>query len=464
MTATVEVSTGTATREALRERAMEGALLQVAGAAAQPASPASPPAHRRAVSSGDAWLEAQGLNGLRHAAALRPFRREEFGTGPESPSEGHVRVINDLISNLRRELVRRSAILARFSHASRRRSSTERVQRLLRWKEHTHHAVQSIERIWDFYLELFGQRQSRYGPWLLGCDRIALDCYQSMYMGLARHQSIPAPPPWNYMRTGFSPSTYRRGIFLRRIGFRNPFPLIQLPYHRMVNPWTLGAVLHELSHNFQSDLGLDRTIPRVIAKRLLAAGLPREVVRTWVRWNRETFADLNGLLLGGPAIVASLMDVLGRAPKTVTRYLPNGPHPTPRLRALISTHLLHRMKFPQEAAQYERTWLRMYPSSQRGNIPEAVWKTFPEARELVVDAICYRPLPELGGKTLAQVSNFSAMNQQMIEEAAARLAAGNDPGVIPARFLIGASRIALDRKLATPSAIAKNFYLELVRR
>jgi hypothetical protein len=52
----------------------------------------------------------------------------------------------------------------------------------------------------------------------------------------------------------------------------------------------------------------------------------------------------------------------------------------------------------------------------------------------------------------------------MIEEAARRLASGGDPGIIPERFLIGAARVALDRRLAGPSAIAENFYRELARR
>ena len=52
----------------------------------------------------------------------------------------------------------------------------------------------------------------------------------------------------------------------------------------------------------------------------------------------------------------------------------------------------------------------------------------------------------------------------MIEEAAGRLAQGNDPGVVPARFLIGAARVALERRLAAPEVIAKNFYVELARR
>src|SRR5262249_6615071 len=200
--------------------------------------------------------------------------------------------------------------------------------------------VQAIERIWDFYFELFGQRQSQFADWLLSCDRIALDCYQHAYLGLGVARSIPAPPPFSYMRTGFAPATFRRGIPLRRLGRQlNPFPLVQLPYHRLLNPWTLGAVLHEVGHNLQSDLGLSRAVPVAIATRPLDAGMPQPVAGVWTRWNRETFADLIGLLLGGPSVVGSLLDVIARSPTATTAYSPRGPHPTPYLRALISIEL-----------------------------------------------------------------------------------------------------------------------------
>src|SRR5204862_6780420 len=134
----------------------------------------------------------------------------------------------------------------------------------------------------------FGQRQSEVAPWLLAADRIALDCYQISFMRLGVARSIPAPPPFSYMRTGFSPATFRRGIPLQRLGQQlNPFPLIQLPYHRLVNPWTLGAVLHEVSHNLQSDLQLSRKTPRNISTRLLGAGHGGFVASVCERWNRE---------------------------------------------------------------------------------------------------------------------------------------------------------------------------------
>jgi hypothetical protein len=411
------------------------------------------------------WLRAQSLNVTRHAAALRPFRRDEFGSGPESPTEAHVQGANQLLSTLRRDLFRRTRRVRGAVEEALAEPVTPRLHKLLDHKERAHDQVRAIETIWDFYFELFGQRQSRFGDWLLSCDRIALDCYQYAYLGLGAARSIPTPPPFCYMRTGFSPATFRRGIPLRRLGRQlNPFPLIQLPYHRMVNPWTLGAILHEVCHNLQNDLGLARAVPRAIARKLLAAGLGRSVTAVWTRWNREIFADLGGLLLGGPAVVGSLMDVVGRGPAAVVAYAPGAPHPTPYLRTFLSVELLRRMGFPAEAESYGRAWSRLYPEPRGGSIPKAVMATWPRAVALVVDAICYQPYPSLGGKRLAEVIRFQPKEQQMIEEAARRVAAGVDPGIIPERFMIGAARFALDHRLARPGVITRNFYNELARR
>jgi hypothetical protein len=411
------------------------------------------------------WLRAQSINVTRHAAALRPFRREEFGTGAAIPSEGHIQAVNALMGALRHGLLQMSGRVTAATRAAEAEPGTPLLTEVMRRKDRAHHWVQGIERIWDFYFELFGQRQSNYANWLLSCDRIALDCYQAAYMGLGKARPVPAPPPFCYMRTGFAPATFRRGIPLRRLGRQlNPFPLVQLPYHRLINPWTLGAMLHETSHNLQSDLGLSRDIPRAIARTLLAANLPKSVAGTWTRWNREMFADMSALLLGGPQIVGSLMDVVGRGPDVVFSYNPRVPHPTPYLRTLISAELLRRMGFADEAERYRRAWIGIYPSPPAGAMPAGLLETFPTACRLAVDAMCFRPYPSLGDKSYAEVIRFGEKERQMTEEAAGRLAAGVDPGVIPARFLIGAARIALDRKLARPGVIATKFYQELARR
>jgi hypothetical protein len=411
------------------------------------------------------WLRAQAVNVTRHAAALRPFRRVEFGTGDAAPSEGHIQAVNRLMGSLRGGLLKMTSGVTDAAAAASENPTSRQLQETVTRKEHAHRMVEAIERIWDFYFELFGQRQGQYAEWLLSCDRIALDCYRVTYTGLGAARSVPAPPPFSYMRTGFAPATFRRGIPLTRLGKQlNPFPLVQLPYHRLVNPWTLGAVLHEVSHNLHSDLGLTRDIPRRIADRLLKAGCGRFVASVWTRWNREMFADMSALLLGGPCVIGTVMDVVGRGPETVLTFNPRGVHPTPYFRTLINLELLRRMGFGDIAEQFRRAWKRIYPNPAAGDIPRSLLESFDEACALAVDAMCFRPFPTLGNKSLAQVIPFQPKEQTMIEEASRRLAAGTDPGIVPERFLIGAARFALDNRLAEPEAIAKNFYLELGRR
>jgi hypothetical protein len=408
------------------------------------------------------WLRSQAINVTRHAAALRPFKVDEFGSGAEAPTPGHLQAVNELITRLRRELLKMSHKVGESVAATLEEPSTARLQDVMDKKEHAHTWVRGIEKIWDFYFEVFGQRQSRFAKWLLSCDRIGLDCYRTSYLGLGVARSIPAPPPFSYVATGFSPATFRRGIPLKRLGKQlNPFPLIQLPYHRLVNPWTLGGVLHEVSHNLQNDLGLAQDVPRRIGLALLRAGASKQVARIWMRWNREMFSDMCGLLLGGPSFAASSMDILARGPETTVYYSARGPHPTPYLRMLINAECLRRMGFETESKQVRKAWMRMYPDPSSGNIPAELLKTFDDACPIAVDALCYQPYKSLGNRSLARVMNFGEKEQQMIEEASRRLAAGVDPGIIPERFLIGAVRLALDRRHARPEVLAKNFYKAL---
>lgn len=411
------------------------------------------------------WLRAQSLNAMRHAAALRPFQKDEFGTGPASPSDAHIEVVNDLMAGFRQQLLALSRQVSTAATLARREPTFDNLQWLTDRKERAGNSVRRIEDMWKFYFEIFGQRQSRFAPQLLACDRIALDCYQYVYTGLGRTRPIPSPGPFCYMETGSSPATFRRGVPLRRLGRRaNPFPLIQLPYHRLVNPWTLGAVLHESAHNLQSDLGLWQVVPVRIARRLFSAGLSPELIRIWARWHKETWADLCALLLGGPAIVSSLMDIVGRSPTSTLQFNPADVHPTPYLRTLINLELLRRIGFNKEAEGFLRSWTRLYPNPAAGTIPRAMLATFPEASRLIVDEMVFTPYEQLGGKSLAQAVMFEAKDQGMVEQAGRRLAASRDPGIIPALFLIGAARWALDRGLARPGVITNNFYRALVRR
>jgi hypothetical protein len=412
-----------------------------------------------------AFLVAQPTNAGRHLGALRPFRRAEFGNGPALPSEAHLEAANALIQRLRRPLVGLARNLAEASAAGLSSPQSSNLRSVLLLKEQTDRWVKHIEAIWDFYFELFGQRQSRVATWLLAADRIALDCYEATYTGLGVARSVPSPPPFAYMRTGFTPATFRRGVPLRRLGKRaNPFPVIELPYHRLVNPWTLGAIHHEVSHNLQSDLGLWEEVPRRVLRQLRTAGLSQAVASVWARCHKEIWADLSGVLLGGPQVVGSLIDIVALSPARAQAFNPAGVHPVPYLRVPINLELLRRMGFDQHAAAYERLWRRLYPSVPEGAIPAALLASAPEAIRHVVDIVCFQKYRQLGGRSLAEVVCFRPPHVAMVDEAAERLARGVDPGIVPARFLVGATRSAFDRRLAPPETIARNFYSELATR
>ena len=404
------------------------------------------------------FLEAQVVNSQRNVLALHPFKADEFGTGMACPSPAHIEAVNHLMAALQHRLLQQVQALEMAV-------GEERFDHVLKSKTRAGRMTKAAEQVWDYYLELFSQRQTQYADWLLATDRIARDCYQAVYSNLHNAQSIPSPPPFSYMETTRTPSTYRRGIRFSRIGRNlNPFPIVQLPYHRLINPWTLGAVHHEVAHNLQNDLGLWGVVPRQINQVLRAEGLPDGVSHVWSRWHKEIWADLAALLLGGPAVVTSLVDVLARSRRPTLHFNARGVHPIAYFRLLVNTQLMRRMGFSREARHHETLWRRLYPNPQNSSIPRELLGTFPQASALVVDVICYRPLQQLGGEALADVIQFAPTHHQQTLEAAERLARGIDPGIIPERFLVAAARQALERRFASPQVITTNFYRALTHR
>jgi hypothetical protein len=414
----------------------------------------------------DNWLNIQAINLMRHAKSLRPFTKEEFGTSPMAPSEAHIEAVNRFIDKFRSQVVERSRWVEAAASAARREPTTERLQVLLERKQKVGNDVLYLEGIWDFYFDLFVQRLSNFGERLRTVDRIAANCYEDLYVGLGTAQPTPTLLPFSYANSGFSPATFRRGVPLRRLRHNpNLFPLIMLPQHRLDNVWALSSVLHEVSHNLQADLGLWEEIPARVYQRLTTEGkIPPDIARVWANWHKETMADMFALVLGGPAAVESLMDVVGRSHNSTVRFSALSVHPTPYLRVLINLILLRRLGFDKMAGDLTRVWQRLYPRFTPQDIPPTFMKTFYPAAEMVVDTMVFQPYRQFANKSLAQVVKFGQPQMEMIKLAGQRLAAGQDVGTIPLRFTISAARFALDKQLASPQTITDNFYRILGRR
>ncbi len=414
----------------------------------------------------DRWLNIQSINLTRHAKSLRPFVKDEFGTSPAAPSEVHIEAVNRLIDRFRSQLIERTRWVEAAAKAARSEPTTDRLRVLLERKQIVSNRVLYIEGIWDFYFDLFIQRLSTFGERLRAVDRIAANCYEDLYTGLGTAHPTPSLLPFSYAHSGFSPATFRRGVPMMRLRRNpNPFPLIMLPQHRLDNVWALSSVLHEISHNLQADLGLWEEIPARLYQRLTIEGkISADIARIWANWHKETMADMFALILGGPAAVESLMDVVGRSPASTVKFSPFAVHPTPYLRVLINLILLRRLGFDKMAADLNRVWTRLYPRITPNDIPATFMKTFYPAAEMVVDTMVFQPYRQFGNKSLAQVLKFGQPEMGMIQIAGQRLAAGQDIGTIPIRFTISAARFALDKQLASPQIITDNFYRILGRR
>ncbi|WP_417807082.1 hypothetical protein [Thioclava sp.] len=408
------------------------------------------------------FLDRQVLNARRYLEGLALLDPEEFGDTALQPSSAHIKAANSLVLDLRRALMRDVNEMRRLC-ASLKAQPERNVDAFLNLKERNYLQTQEAERLLAFYRGIFTQRTGPFGNQLRAVDRIARNCYQAVWLGLGKARSFPAPQPFAYVEDGNGPATYRRGVRLTKLGKRpNPFPLVKIPQHRLHNPWTLGAIPHEVSHNLQNDLGLWKDLPVHIARRMQGQ-VPKQAIAVWRRWHKETFADLAGCLLIGPSYVESLIDVVGRTKKRTANFNDEGVHPTPLLRVPLNCLLLRRVGFAAEAQAFEQAWNKIYPTTLRRSLPAEFRDSFDTASELMVQAICFDPFAQLGNRALVDVVRFGPRDVEFVKEAAHRLERGDNTGVLPERHLIAAARRAISRKGADPGTISRNFYATLQR-
>ncbi|WP_300527278.1 hypothetical protein [Maricaulis sp.] len=407
------------------------------------------------------YLSRQILNAKRNLAAMESFKPDGFGRGAEAPSAAHIHAVNQLLDEARARLREKVGGLAAMGAEA--ASSETGFAGFLNAHDAVIAQIKELETLRAFYAGMFEQRTGDIGQSLLGLDRIARDCYQAIWLNIGRPRSLPAPVPFCYVEDGRGPATYRRGVKLTVLGKRpNPFPLVKLPQHRLINPWTLGAIPHEVAHNLQNDLGLWKVLPSHIRK-VMRGVVPDSAAAVWARWHKESYADLCGVLLIGPAYVESLIDIVGKAPRKATTFNPTGVHPTPIVRVLMNCELLRRMGFAREAEQFRTTWRGLYPGDAFHDLPEDFRTSLGRGMAAMVEAICFSEKPEYGGKKLSKVVSYDPGDQVLVAEAASRLLKGMNTGILPERFLIAASRQAIARPGAKTSIVARNFFKSLGR-
>jgi hypothetical protein len=303
--------------------------------------------------------------------------------------------------------------------------------------------VDRARRTYGMFFEVFSQRGTFYGPILAAHDAIAADCYAAIRRSAPLIFRGPLIKPLTYLEHGYSPATYRRGVALSKLlGETNPFPLVRIPWDRD-NPWQ-AVFLHEVSHNLQADLGLWQENQNALIRRLTTDHTETAVSSVYRRWHKEIFADLSALLLGGPASAWGMLEFLAHPPPKTMTYKPGGAHPTGYLRAMILAEMLERMGFNGDAARIRDLWRRLYPVAKGNRMPRYLLSSANRVIPRVVDEIAFQPRRGLAERALADIIRFSAEDERSIREGAQALQRGAVPTDLPPRFLVSASRYALD--------------------
>lgn len=353
-----------------------------------------------------------------------------------APSAAHFQAANSRLQSIDRHIAKRLA----FTKSHWRQAPPHLA---LLYMALVEREVDRARRTYGMFFEIFSQRGSGYGDTLKAHDAIASDCYAALRRSAPLIFRGPLLAPFTYLEHGYSPATYRRGVTLSRLlGGRNPFPLIRIPWDRD-NPWQ-AVFLHEVGHNLQADLGLWQENKTALTRRLAREGANKAVSTIYLGWDKEIFADLVALLLGGPAAAWGMLDFLAHpAPKTMT-FKPGGAHPTGYLRAMILAEMLKRMGFAVEAGRIQTLWKQLYPTRRGHRMPEYLLGSAPTTIPRVVDEIAFQTRRGLAQRALVDVIPFSAADERSIREGSKILLKGAVPSHLPPRFLVSASRYALN--------------------
>lgn len=355
---------------------------------------------------------------------------------PYSPSPAHFEAANRRLATIDQSIERRLGELrSRLANAS--------PSQILLSIALVEREVDRARRAFGMFFEVFSQRGSSFAPGLAAHDAIAADCYAAIRQTSPTIFRGPLLKPLSYMEHGYSPATMRRGVTLRRLlGETNPFPVVRIPWDRD-SPWQ-SVFLHEISHNLHADLGIWQENQDAIARRLGGSLGDPLVTSVFRRWHKEIFADLSAVLLGGTASVWGMMEFLAHPAPAVVTYRPGGAHPTGYLRVPILAEMLRRMGFGDDAARAERVWRTLYTRGRGHRLPPRLLQTAGRSIPQVVDETAYQPRRGLAQRALVDVIRFTAADEREIRRGAASLQRGRVPADLPPRFLLSASRHALD--------------------
>jgi hypothetical protein len=212
-------------------------------------------------------------------------------------------------------------------------------------------------KLFDTYLDLATQRNSIVlGAMLGGCDVFAADAIKQKHPILQLSET-----PMTYLERGFGGAVLRENIEF--YGYKNPSPLIQIPYSMLTTSFMACTIAHEAGHVSLPKLQLEKSFSNFIYEKLKNAGAPHKIRDLYTLWYREIFADLYAFLCCGTA-QSGIRDLLALSDNIVFDIRENDPHPVNYIRVLMSFEWCRLMWGHGIWDNWEEEWKSLYPISK----------------------------------------------------------------------------------------------------
>jgi len=196
-------------------------------------------------------------------------------------------------------------------------------------------------------------------------DRVATDAYVTVLqrahgLGLVDRLALSVVPLCS-LHAGYSAIAYAHKVEARQRGLV-PVPLIFVSYDRAASPWDWPLVFHELGHPLLRDLcggapALEIEWAAALSQLALQGTSDPTVAGYWSRWSGEVFADVIGVMLGGPAYALALQEALALPREILAQFHPEDPHPPQVVRIVLCAGVLRNLGFTGEAERLEQRQL-----------------------------------------------------------------------------------------------------------
>jgi hypothetical protein len=315
--------------------------------------------------------------------------------------------------------------------------------------------VLDLHRVWGFFREKLALRYvDWFADYLLAADEYAWACYEPMQQaataaGTVELTSVREPPlvcftpvstPFSIPRgTSFAQDVGAAALVTptsRALVQRLPVPVIGVPWFQLHHLPDALVIGHEVGHLVERDAQLTATVQRLVGEAVTKAGAGAERRVVWHGWAAESFADVHGVLAGGPAFAGALADFLVTAG---VAQAASKDYPPVTLRVALTVAAL---RAAAGEAKHEATATETAISELRkGWADDGITTDSDDAPEAtaVARALVAGPYPELGGVPLSDVIRFDAKRLAEHRDDADALLDRRLPSTNEARTLIAAA-------------------------